>query len=41
LGGVLYVDPSASATANTATLILGNQPSKGDNDVWGNINVVP
>jgi hypothetical protein len=41
LGGGVHVDPSATATDNTATLIAGNQVSKSNNDVWGTINPVP
>jgi hypothetical protein len=41
LGGGVYVDPSATATANTQTLIAGNQASKSNNDVWGTITIGP
>jgi hypothetical protein len=41
LGGGLYVDPSAHVTADTATLIAGNQASKSNNDVWGTIKLPP
>jgi hypothetical protein len=41
LGGGIYVDPSATATMNTETLIAGNQASKSNNDVWGTITIVP
>ena len=41
LGGGIYVDPSASATANMQTLIAGNQASTSNNDVWGIITIVP
>jgi hypothetical protein len=40
LGGV-YVDPSASATADMETIMAGNQPSMGKNDVGGTITTVP
>ena len=41
LGGGVYVDPSASVTADMETLIAGNQASKSNNDVWGTISIVP
>jgi hypothetical protein len=41
LGGSVYVDPSASASADMQTLIAGNQSSKSNNDVWGTITIVP
>jgi hypothetical protein len=41
LGGGVYVDPSATATMNAETLVAGNQASKGNNDVWGTITIVP
>jgi hypothetical protein len=41
LGGGGYVDPSASATADMKTLIVGNQASKDNNDVWGTITMAP
>jgi hypothetical protein len=41
LGGGVYVDPSATATADMQTLIAGNQASKDNNDVWGTITTVP
>jgi hypothetical protein len=41
LGGGVYVDPSATATENTETLIAGNQATQSNNDVWGTINPVP
>jgi len=39
LGGGVYVDPTASAKAET--LIAGNQAFKDNNDVWGTITLVP
>ena len=39
-GGV-YIDPSATVTANTETLIVGNQASGGNADIWGTITLVP
>jgi hypothetical protein len=39
LGGGVYVDPSASATADLQTMIAGNQASMSDNDVWGTITI--
>ena len=41
LGGGVYVDPSASVTADLQTLIIGNRASKSNNDVWGTITIVP
>jgi hypothetical protein len=41
LGGGVYVDPHASATADTQTLIAGNQASKSNNDVWGTLTIGP
>ena len=41
LGGGVYVDPSAKVTADTASLIAGNQASKSNNDVWGTITIRP
>jgi hypothetical protein len=41
LGGGVYVDPSANATANAETVIAGNQATKSNNDVWGTITIVP
>jgi uncharacterized spore protein YtfJ len=41
LGGGVYVDPSATVSADAATLITGNQASKSNNDVWGTITTVP
>ena len=41
LGGGVYVDPSASVTADLQTLIAGNQASKSNNDVWGTITIGP
>jgi hypothetical protein len=41
LGGVVYVDPSATAAANAEALIAGNHAYKDNNDVWGTITIVP
>ena len=41
LGGGVYVDPSASVTANAETLIVANHASKDKDDVWGTITIVP
>jgi hypothetical protein len=41
LGGGVYIDPTVTATADTETLIAGNQASKDKNDVWGTITIVP
>jgi hypothetical protein len=41
LGRGVYIDPSASATADRQTLIAGNQASKSDNDLWGTITPGP
>jgi hypothetical protein len=41
LGGVVYVDPSATATMNAETIIAGNHASKDNNDVFGTISIVP
>jgi hypothetical protein len=41
MGGGVYADPSASATADMQTLIAGNQASKSDNDVGGTIAIGP
>jgi hypothetical protein len=41
LGGGVYVDHSATATADMETMIAGNQASKDKKDVWGTIDVVP
>jgi hypothetical protein len=41
LAGGVCVDPSASATMDMQTLIAGNQASTSDNDVWGNISMMP
>jgi hypothetical protein len=40
-GGGVYVDPSATATANAETMMVGNHASKDNNDVFGTINIVP
>jgi hypothetical protein len=41
LGGGVYVDPSANATADMETFIAGNQASRSNNDVWGTIIIGP
>jgi hypothetical protein len=41
MGDGLYVDASASATADMETLIAGNQASKDNNDVCGTLTIVP
>jgi hypothetical protein len=41
LGGGVYVDASASVTADMETMIAGNQASKNNNDVWGTITIGP
>jgi hypothetical protein len=41
LGGGVYVDPSATVSANAPTIISGNHASKGSNDIWGTITIVP
>jgi hypothetical protein len=41
LGGGVYVDPSATATTDTETIIAGNHASKDKDDVWGTITIVP
>ena len=41
LGGGVYVDPSASATADVQTFIAGNKASKDMNDVWGTMTIGP
>jgi hypothetical protein len=40
LGGG-YVDPSATATINSETLITGKLGAKSNNDVWETITAVP
>ena len=41
MAGGVYVDPSATVTANTESLVAGNQATDGDTDVWGTIAEVP
>lgn len=41
LGGGVYVDLSATVTANVQTIIVGNHVSKSNDDVWGTINRLP
>jgi hypothetical protein len=37
----VYVDPSASATADMQTLIAGSLASKNNNDLWGTLTIGP
>jgi hypothetical protein len=41
LAGGIYIDPRASVTANTETLVATNQASDGNADIWGTITMVP